>query len=165
MYQCKKDQAQMMNNFQACLQLLDPKQAKLLSIREKLDIFFLDFGIMPLFVQESYIGAYSSYTNAQEMETLATAAEFISLGDMLDYQVMNNQQWSLLPNLGLMGCVAPATLNTNGYCNYCPFPSIMGKMSTMRKIYRMIREIKECSGAHIQANRRACLTEYVPLFF
>jgi len=64
-----------------------------------------------------------------------------------------------------MGCVAPAVMNSNGFCNYCPFPSIMGKMSTMKKIFRMIREIKEFSGVHIQANKRACLTEYVPLFF
>ena len=71
----------------------------------------------------------------------------------------------MMSNYGLMGCVAPSICNTNGYCNYCPFPSLMGKMSTMKKIYRMIREIKEYAGTHIQANRRACLTEYVPLFF
>ena len=41
----------------------------------------------------------------------------------------------------------------------------MGKMSTMRKIFRMIKDIKEFSGVNIQANKRACLTEYVPLFF
>ena len=29
----------------------------------------------------------------------------------------------------------------------------------------MIKEIKEYSGIYIQANKRACLTEYIPLFF
>lgn len=156
----------MMNNFQASLKLLDPKQARNMSIREKLDIFFLDFSIMPLFVQESYLTCYGSYSSTpEELEKMAAAAEFISFGDVLDNQVMKNQQWSLMPNLGLMGCVAPCTINTNGYCNYAPFPTIMGKMSTMRKIFRMIKEIKEYSGVYIQANKRACLTEYVPLFF
>ena len=149
-FQCRKDQAQMMNNFQACLKLLDPKQAKQLSIREKLEIFFLDYPIMPLFVQESYLHCYSNYKNSpEEMFKAADAAEFVSLGDVIADQVMVKQQWSLMPNLGLMACVAPSTINNNGFCNYCPFPSIMGKMSTMRKIFRMIREIKEFSGIHI----------------
>jgi len=41
----------------------------------------------------------------------------------------------------------------------------MGQMSKMRKIFRMIKEIKAFVGANMQANRRAALIEYVPLFF
>mmetsp|Transcript_23493 Transcript_23493/g.31492 ORF Transcript_23493/g.31492 Transcript_23493/m.31492 type:complete len:82 (+) Transcript_23493:1388-1633(+) len=79
----------MMNNFQASLKLLDPKQAKFLSIREKLDIFFLDYQIMPLFVQESYLACYSSFnTGPDDMMKAATAAEYISFADVLGDQVM-----------------------------------------------------------------------------
>jgi len=41
----------------------------------------------------------------------------------------------------------------------------MGQMSKMRKIFRMIKEIKELVGHQMNANRRAALIEYVPLFF
>lgn len=42
---------------------------------------------------------------------------------------------------------------------------LMGQMSKMRKIFRMIKEIKSFVGPNMQANRRAALIEYVPLFF
>ena len=70
-----------------------------------------------------------------------------------------------MTNYGLMSCVAPTTVNRNGYINYAPFPLIMGKMSTMRKIYRMIKEIKEFCGPVVYADKNATLTEYLPLMF
>ena len=42
---------------------------------------------------------------------------------------------------------------------------IMGKMSTMRKITRLIKEIKEFCGPQLYANRNAALIEYLPLMF
>ncbi len=38
-------------------------------------------------------------------------------------------------------------------------------MSKMRKIFRMIKDIKAFIGQNLQANRRAALIEYVPLLF
>ena len=70
-----------------------------------------------------------------------------------------------MPNLGLMSCVAPSSMNKSGYLNYAPFPAIMGKMSTMRKIYRLIKEIKEYCGPVVYADKNAALTEYLPLIF
>ena len=61
----------MMNNFQAALKLLDPKQAK-----------FLDYQIMPLFVQESYLNCYGGFNSGpDELSKIAAAAEFISFAD------------------------------------------------------------------------------------
>jgi len=51
-----------------------------------------------------------------------------------------------------MGCVAPSIINTRGQLNYAPFPLMMGKMSTMRKIDRMVRELKQFTGYHIYAD-------------
>jgi hypothetical protein len=56
-------------------------------------------------------------------------------------------------------------LNPEGQVNFCPFPELMGQMSKMRKIFRMVKEIKSFVGANLQANRRAALIEYVPLLF
>ena len=70
-----------------------------------------------------------------------------------------------MPNLGLMSVVAPSCMNKSGYLNYAPFPAMMGKMSTMRKIYRLIKEIKEYCGPVVYADKNATLTEYLPLFF
>ena len=61
--------------------------------------------------------------------------------------------------------MAPTMLNPQGICEFSPFPAAMGQNSKMRKIFRMIKEIKSFVGPNMQANRRAALIEYVPLFF
>ena len=76
----------MMNNFQAALKLLDPKNCRV-AVHEKQNLFFLDFGIMPLFVQENYLLAYGNTTDAGAMSSLASAADFISVGDMISMDV------------------------------------------------------------------------------
>ena len=50
-----------MNVFEGAGLLLNPKDAKKLSIREKMDIFFLDWSLMPLFLQENYLNAFGHY--------------------------------------------------------------------------------------------------------
>ena len=80
----------MLNNFQAALKILDPKQSKIMPFREKMDIFFLDFGLMPLFVHENYLMAYGNTYEANAMSNIASAADFISVGDLLSIEVSVN---------------------------------------------------------------------------
>ena len=77
----------MMNNFNAALKVLDPKQTKLMSIRDKLNIFFLDFGLMPLFIHENYLMSYGNTYEASAMANIAAAADFISVGDLIAIDV------------------------------------------------------------------------------
>lgn len=83
----------------------------------------------------------------------------------MNQEIFTNQQWGLLNNYGIVSTVAPTMLNRQGVIDYCQFPSALGQNSKMRKIFRMIKEIKSFVGPNMQANRRAALIEYVPLFF
>ena len=76
----------MLNNFNAALKLLDPKNNRQ-KIHEKMAYFFLDFGIMPLFVQENYLLAYGNTTDADALSNMASAADFISIGDSIAISV------------------------------------------------------------------------------
>lgn len=89
----------------------------------------------------------------------------MSLGDELNREIFTNQQFGLLNNYGIVSTVAVSLLNPNGEVGFTPFPALMGQMSKVRKIFRMIKEIKAFVGSNMQANRRAALIEYVPLFF
>ena len=80
----------MLNVFSAATKLLDPKNSAQ-RFHEKLDYFFLDFGIMPLFVQENYLQAYGNTTNVNDIANMANAAEFISLGDSIGANVVKQQ--------------------------------------------------------------------------
>jgi len=125
---------------------------------------------MPLFMQESYLDAYGFNKTADKvgldgLRWMAEQADCISLSEVLSSVVHVEQEWSLLPNVGILGCVAPSILNPRSYCQWSPFPALMGKMSTMRKISRMIKELKEVTGNKILASQSAALIEYVPLIF
>ena len=93
---------------------------------------------------------------------MADAAEFISIGDVLNSQLRVNQDWSLLPDIGVCSSVAPCLI-VKGRQNYCAFPQWLGKNSTQRKSMRQIRELKQVMGQHAYATRRSVQAEFVPL--
>ena len=45
-----------------------------------------------------------------DVNAMAEAAEFISIGDVLNSQLRVNQDWSLLPDIGVCSSVAPSLL-------------------------------------------------------
>ena len=99
---------------------------------------------------------------------MAEAADMISQGDLLNVQIRQNQNWSLLPDYGSMSSVAP-TMLIKGTVGYPAFPQALGKFSTMRKSKRLSREVKQalssmsCGNSAISASKMAVQTEFVPL--
>lgn len=80
-----KDEKVMINNFDAAHRLLNHGQKSLdvryPTFREKLDLFFIDFDLVPLLVQESYLTSMGERKQLGDLEAMADAAEYISLGD------------------------------------------------------------------------------------
>ena len=75
----------MLNNWDAAYKLLnhgaDSLQKKFPSFREKLDLFFVDYDWVPLLIQDSYLNALDKRSTIEDLEIMAEASEFISLGD------------------------------------------------------------------------------------
>ena len=85
--------------------------------------------------------------NAKDLDDMANAAEFISLGDSINTQLRTNQDWSLLPNLGMCAAVAP-TIIAQGQVNYPKFPEWLGKNSSQNKSKRQLKELKAAMGSN-----------------
>jgi replication factor C subunit 1 len=132
----------MLNTFDACQKLLSHER---LSTRERLDLYFIDFQIMPLFVHQNYLSA------AQNIQEAADAAEYLSTGDLINSHVMC-QNWALLPNIGMCMVCAPSVI-CSGRSPWAKFPEVWPKMSVLKKTNRMLREIKQAIGSAFQANR------------
>lgn len=62
-----KDESVMIGNYDAAWRLLNcgekPLDEKYPSFRQKLDLFFIDYELIPLLVQESYLGAFTPQRN------------------------------------------------------------------------------------------------------
>ena len=87
---CKDDKV-MINNFESAHRLLnhgvENLNIKYPTFRDKVDLFFIDFDWIPLLIQESYLGSFEKRDSLRDVETMATASEFISLGDELNRQL------------------------------------------------------------------------------
>lgn len=81
-----------------------------------------------------------------DVSRLANAANYFSLADTINNQIMGNQNWNLLPELALTHAIAPCHF-TKGECfRVSGFPMIFAKMSTQKKAGRLIRELKQSLG-------------------
>lgn len=105
-----------------------------MTLNDKMDVYFHDFSMMPLFVQDNYLKAnYAKVSGLdgrkkqlKDLELVAAAAESISDGDLVDHMVhgsvsfelpifspldailfLSAQQWSLLPVHGIFSCITP----------------------------------------------------------
>lgn len=102
---------------------------------EKLERFFVDYSLVPLFVQENYLGivpdralhrvadllakragAPAQVTpstivlNARASRLFADSADSISLGDLLERNIRRDQHWELLPSYGSVSAVRPCAI-------------------------------------------------------
>lgn len=156
----------MINNFDAAHRLLNHGAKNLHEryprFRDKLDLFFIDHEWVPLLIQDNYLNSMDRRDSLQDIEAMATASEFISLGDCLNRQVRVNMDWSLLPNYGVCSSIAPALI-LKGKSFFPRFPEWLGKNSSQRKSHRQIKELKCAMGNSVQCDYSAIQLEVVPL--
>jgi replication factor C subunit 1 len=96
------------NPFELCrLSFSDDLRTK--SLSDKIEIFFSDYQLMPLLIQENYLQCQATVTSTvdsqkrkitdiEQMTLLANAAENMCLGDVCSQMIYSkNESWSLLP--------------------------------------------------------------------
>ena len=89
------------------------------SFRDRLDMFFYDTDLMPLFVQENYIKVRvtlpkeESYSKDRGdyhiMRRMAEAADTISESDVVGNKIRAKQEWGLLPRCPWTTCLCYGT--------------------------------------------------------
>ncbi|CAE7825135.1 Gnf1 [Symbiodinium microadriaticum] len=109
MRQMNKDQAIMLGPFDACKKLLTHSEGARLSFRDRLDLFFVDHSLMGLLVHENYLNAISKKpVNNELLQRCANSADMMAVGDIIGARIREHQEWSLLPDLGILSAVYPA---------------------------------------------------------
>mmetsp|Transcript_35479 Transcript_35479/g.77531 ORF Transcript_35479/g.77531 Transcript_35479/m.77531 type:complete len:254 (-) Transcript_35479:657-1418(-) len=61
-----KDKNTMINNFEACKQLMNVSDSNHMTFREKLDLFFIDYDLIPLMVFENLWSAFGNAMNVSD---------------------------------------------------------------------------------------------------
>ncbi|KAJ2495325.1 DNA replication factor C complex subunit Rfc1, partial [Coemansia sp. RSA 2052] len=88
-----------------------------LSFSDKLDLYYSDFSIVPLFVQENYIDNRPAgcETSLDVLDRVSVAADLISEADVVDNKLRGSQQWGLMPLHAALSSVGPAFHVSGGH--------------------------------------------------
>lgn len=95
------------NPFELC-RLSFSEEFRSKSLMEKSDLFFADYQLMPLLIQENYLLSQPHLSSSDQskrklsdlehLNLIATAADSISLGDICSQMIFSrNESWGLLP--------------------------------------------------------------------
>ncbi|XP_025949504.1 replication factor C subunit 1 isoform X1 [Dromaius novaehollandiae] len=140
------------------------EEASHMSLIDKSDLFFHDYSLAPLFVQENYIHVKPAAAGGnlkKHLVLLSRAADSICDGDLVDRQIRSKQNWNLLPVQAIYSSVLPGEL-MRGYMSQFPvFPSWLGKFSSTGKHDRIIQELAMHMSLRTQTCKRTVNMEYL----
>lgn len=136
------------------------------TINDKAELFFHDYSIGPLFVQENYLHVQpraASGNRLKHLQLLSEAANSICDGDIIDRQIRSGSNWSLLPTQAIFASVIPGELLT-GYLNQMiNFPTWLGKNSNRNHMDRILQELQMHMRMKITGNKTEVAMDYLPL--
>ena len=140
----KKDFSVCLSSFDICKKFLIKSEMKKMNFDEKIDLFFVDFDLIPSLIHENYLTCISNNKNKnilEQIEILSEASENISFGDLIENKIHTQNNWNLLPNKGIHSAIIPASIAAN-FIPFPKFPEYFSKLSKIKKIKRQIKEIK-----------------------
>ncbi|KAJ1610832.1 DNA replication repC1 [Cryptosporidium canis] len=140
--------------FAATKKLLTASESSQMSINEKLEIFFIDFDLMPLLLEENYISALSvksgggfgsagqqMVSSPQVIESIWNSANLFVEADIFNSKLRSDNEWSLLSEIAMCCAVAPGLCSTSSFLARPEFPKWLGKNSTANKNKRLLSEL------------------------
>ncbi|XP_076625612.1 germ line transcription factor 1 [Colletes latitarsis] len=137
------------------------EEHKHMNIHDKSDLFFHDYNIAPLFVQENYLLVTPQGQRDELLAKVAESAKSLALGDIVEKSIRSNSAWSLLPVQACYSSVIPGTV-MSGYINsQINFPSWLGRNSKARKFDRMIQEITVHTRLATGVSKEAINMDYI----
>ncbi|CAK9807284.1 Replication factor C subunit 1 [Anthophora plagiata] len=132
-----------------------------MSIYDKSDLFFHDYNIAPLFVQENYLLVSPRVPKNKVLERIAESANSLALGDIVEKSIRSNNNWSLLPVQACYSSVIPGTLMSGHIGGQINFPAWLGRNSKASKFDRLIQEITVHARLATGASKESINLDYI----
>eukprot|EP01022_Parablepharisma_sp_SALTPOND_P014977 TRINITY_DN208_c0_g1_i1.p1 TRINITY_DN208_c0_g1~~TRINITY_DN208_c0_g1_i1.p1 ORF type:complete len:833 (+),score=90.44 TRINITY_DN208_c0_g1_i1:5078-7576(+) len=156
-----KDAESMVNPFEAATKLLNQRESREFRMNKKMSLYFIDFELMPLLVQENYLTSYGQNQTLKDVQDMAESADYISLGDCMNRTLREENEWTLLPDVGLCSTIAPTTISAR-IPVFVRFPTWFGKNSTIKKTKRLIHELANAMAGKVSVPQDALLNDIIP---
>ncbi|KAF9409553.1 hypothetical protein HW555_011118 [Spodoptera exigua] len=152
--------------FEAIRKVFSAEDHKTMSINDKSDLFFYDYSLAPLFVQENYLQVAPHCPKNEVLQRISEAADSISLGDLVDARIRRNQAWSLLPMQAMYSSVIPGNRMSGHMTGQIQFPAWLGKNSRATKMKQIqLNKLLHCQVKAAMTrsyNKKATALPYAP---
>jgi replication factor C subunit 1 len=140
------------------------EETRKMSLIDKSDLFFHDYSLSPLFVQENYpqvMPQAARGNRTRHMKCLSRAANAISCGDLVDRKIRSSQMWSLLPTQAFYASVIPGEVMRGNWTGQPAFPSWLGKHSKTGKGMRQLSDLKGHMRLQVSGSTRDLMMDYM----
>lgn len=131
-----------------------------MSFQDKFDLFFNDYNMTPLFVQENYLKSKPSCSKSELLERIAKTSDALSCGDLVERKIRSSQAWSLLPTQSTFSCFLPGEYMAGSFNAMVGFPSWLGKFSKSNKRKRLAQEIHDHTRISTSGSRLSVRLDY-----
>ena len=138
----EKDSSLRLDLFSATQKLMSNRRLPVSAAEE---FVYVDYGMVPLMVQEAYLAASRSLDEAVD------ASEQVSFGDLISRRQWQTQDWSLLPHV--VHSTVATSRKVSGPCPFQIFPKLLGKNATRGKHRRFLEDIGRSRGRSASAMR------------
>ncbi|RZC31761.1 replication factor C subunit 1 [Asbolus verrucosus] len=155
-----------MGPWEVCRAVFTESEHKDMSVADKARLFFFDYSIGPLFVQENYLKVqpHGKLSQKEMLRKAMLAADAISVGDLLDAKIRGRNNWALLESQAMFSSVIPGHLMSGHFVGQINFPAWLGKNSKRSKFNRILCEIQAHTRTSASASKLAVKLDYlVPL--
>ena len=138
----EKDFSLRLDLFSATQKLMSNRR---LPLSEAEEFVYVDYGMVPLMVQEAYLAA------SRTLDEAVDAAEQVSFGDLISCRQWKTQDWSLLPHV--VHSTVATSRKISGPCPFQIFPKLLGKNATRGKHRRFLEDIARSRGRSASSMR------------
>ncbi|KAI8352966.1 replication factor RFC1 C terminal domain-containing protein [Mortierella sp. GBAus27b] len=167
-----------LNPFQIAEQLLVETNYRGLSLPDKFDLYFNDYQLSPLMIQENYIRmnpttARGDPSGLEAIELMSKAADSLSDSDLVDTMIHGAQHWSLMQVHAAFSCVRPSFFvhgsmrpgSGSGYGPMMQFPGYLGQYSKSSKYNRLMKDLQIRMRLKISGDKNEVRQSYLPVLF
>ena len=142
----KKDKSVTVGSFDICKILLNRNESSKYNFGQKLDLFFVDFDLIPSMIYENYILTAIINNNSpdktESLSKIIQGLDHMSLGDTIENKMKTQMEWSLLPDKGVHSTVIPSNIFSS-FLSFPKFPESYNKLTRIIKINRELKELKK----------------------
>ncbi|XP_060810541.1 replication factor C subunit 1 isoform X2 [Amyelois transitella] len=146
--------------WEAVRKVFSAEDHKTMSIHDKSDLFFYDYSLAPLFVQENYLQVTPHCPKNEILDRVSRAADSISAGDLVDARIRRSQAWSLLPLQAMYASVIPGHELSGHVSGQVAFPGWLGKNSRAGKMHRLCQEVHAHTRLSTSGSKSSIFLDY-----